>query len=440
MLIRLTIPMIFGILSMVLYNLADTLFVGRLGKDQLAALSFTFPVVLVIGSLALGIGTGAAAAVSRAIGAGDTTRVKRLATDSLVLAVLIVGTISVTGYFTIDSLFTLLGADSITLPYIREYMSIWYPGMVFVVVPMVGNNTIRATGDTRTPGIVMMIGAAVNALFDPLLIFGIGPFPELGIRGAAAATVFARSITFVVAIYVLVVRERIITVHRPKLREVFRSWREVLYVGLPTAGTRMIVPLGAGIVTRILSAYGPHVVAGYGVGTRIEFFALAVINALAAVMAPFVGQNLGAGRHDRIREGFRVAQLISLVVGAFFLALLFSLARPIASLFTPAPDIVQVTMRYLRIVPIAYALQGIYLISAPGLNVMHKPLIAAALGAAEMFIFIAPLSYLGSLIAGIPGAFAGIAVGYGATGLLSRFAFSRTINALPTDGGAGRHV
>ncbi|MEE8441062.1 MAG: MATE family efflux transporter, partial [Spirochaetia bacterium] len=147
MLIRLTIPMVFGMLSMVLYNLVDTLFVGRLGKDQLAALSFTFPVVLVISSLALGVGMGASAAISRAIGAGDGDRVRRLTTDSLVLAVLIVGTFATAGILTIDPLFRLLGADERILPYISKYMTIWYPGMVFVVVPMVGNNAIRATGD-----------------------------------------------------------------------------------------------------------------------------------------------------------------------------------------------------------------------------------------------------------------------------------------------------
>ena len=430
MLIRLTIPMIFGVLSMVLYNLVDTLFVGRLGADQLAALSFTFPVVLVISSLALGIGIGASAAVSRAIGGGDHDRVRRLATDSLVLALLIVGAFSAAGILTIDPLFRLLGANDRILPYIRDYMTIWYPGMVFVVFPMVGNHAIRATGDTRTPGIVMMIGALANAVLDPLLIFGIGPFPALGIRGAAAATLLGRSITFVVAIYVLSVREGLLDFRRPKIAEVLSSWKEILYVGIPAAATRMIVPIGAGIVTRILSEYGPEAVAGYGVATRIEFFGLAIIRALAAVMAPFIGQNLGAGKINRIREGYRAAQRMSAIVGGSFFVVLFFLAGPIARLFTEAPDVVATAIRYLRVVPVAYALQGIYLISAPGLNVLHKPLIAAGLGAMEMLALIAPLALLGSWLFGITGIFAGIAVSYAITGLLSRTAFHRTLASI----------
>jgi Na+-driven multidrug efflux pump len=125
-------------------------------------------------------------------------------------------------------------------------------------------------------------------------------------------------------------------------------------------------------------------------------------------------------------------------VGLFFFALLQILGRPIAGLFTNAPDVVGVTVVYLRIVPIAYALQGVYLLSAPGLNVMQKPFLAASLGAGEMLVLIAPLALLGSRVAGIPGVFAGIALGYAVTGLLSRVAFIRTINALSTTGGTGR--
>jgi len=432
MLIRLTIPMVFGILSMVLYNLVDTLFVGRLGATQLAALSFTFPVVLVISSLALGLGMGASAAVSRAIGEGDLDRERRLTTDSLILALLIVGVTAGVGLFTIDPLFRALGADELTLPYIREYMTIWYPGMIFVVVPMVGNNCIRATGDTRTPGTVMVIGAVTNAVLDPLLIFGIGPFPELGIRGAAAATLIGRSVTFAVAIYVLARRERLIDFHFGSLRKVAASWQTVLYVGIPTAATRMIVPVGAGIVTRIVSAYGPQAVAGYGVATRLEFFALAVVNALASVIGPFIGQNVGAGKLDRVRSGFSSAVRICAVIGGFFFLLFLALARPIAGLFSNAPEVVAVTSKYARIVSVAYAFQGIYLISVPSLNVLRMPLRAAGLGVLEMFGLVVPLGLLGSTLFGLTGILGGIALSYLVTGVFAAIVFRHATKEAPS--------
>lgn len=182
-LFNLTLPMIAGMLGIVAFNLVDTFFVGQLGSKELAALSFTFPVVLVINSLAMGIGIGASAVVSRAIGRGDHHEVQRLTTDSLFLALVLVAFFVSFGVLTIEPLFTLLGAGPDIVVLIREYMVIWYIGVLFVNIPMVGNNAIRATGDTKTPSAVMLTAAVVNIALDPVLIFGLGPAPALESKG-----------------------------------------------------------------------------------------------------------------------------------------------------------------------------------------------------------------------------------------------------------------
>ena len=295
-LVQLTIPMIFGIVGIVAFNLVDTFFVGRLGTDELSALSFTFPVVLIIASLAHGLGIGASAVISRAIGEGNHHKVQRLTTDSLVLSVLLVAIFAVIGQLTIDPIFRLLGATPDILPLIKQYMRIWYFGMIFVVVPMVGNNAIRATGDTKTPAAIMIVAVVCNFVLDPLLIFGIGPFPRLELVGAAIATVISRSITFFVSLFILYFRDKMITFVVSTFKSVINSWKRILYIGLPNAGTRMVIPLAIGVITRIVASYGHEAVAGYGVSSRIEFFALTVIMALRSVIAPFVGQNWGASR------------------------------------------------------------------------------------------------------------------------------------------------
>ncbi|MFP4012235.1 MAG: MATE family efflux transporter [Spirochaetaceae bacterium] len=424
---RLTIPMIFGILSMVLYNLADTFFVGRLGTEQLAALSFTFPVVLTIGSLSQGIGMGTSAAVSRAVGARDYHRVRRLATDSLVLGLLIIITGSLLGLLTIGPLFTLLGARGIVLEYIGDYMRVWYIGMIFVVVPMIGNNIIRATGNIRTPGLIMVLGALANFVLDPVLIFGLGPVPALGIRGAALATLFGRSTTFAIAMYVLVVREKLLTAEIPRPREVWRSWREILHVGIPNAGARMIVPVGQGIITRIVAAFGAAAVAGYGAGTRIEFFSLATLNALSSVIGPFVGQNIGAGRIERVRRGFTVSRHFSLAVGLGLFVVYLFLAGRIAAIFNDDPTVVRTTALYIRIASAAYAAQGFYLVVSAGLNVLRRPLEAAGLGVLELFGLAIPLALLGSHLFGIVGVFGAVNISYLATGGLAWLTIHRVL-------------
>jgi Na+-driven multidrug efflux pump len=157
MLFRLTIPMLFGIIGTITFNLIDAYFIGQLGTRELAAISFTFPVIFILGGISFGLGVGASAIISKAIGEKDQQKVARLTTDSLVLALIIVSVFTILGYFTINPVFRLLGADSETLPFIRSYMQIWYPGMIFLVIPIVGNNAIRATGDTKSAALIIIL-------------------------------------------------------------------------------------------------------------------------------------------------------------------------------------------------------------------------------------------------------------------------------------------
>ncbi len=433
-LIELTVPMTFGLLGMVMFNLVDTFFVGKLGTVELAALSFTFPVVLVITSLALGIGFGASVVISRAIGEGDHFKVQRLTTDALLFSLLFVLIFVMIGIFTIKPLFSLLGASGQVLINIQKYMSIWYIGMPFVVVPMVGNNAIRATGDTKTPSLIMLVAVAINIVFDPLLIFGLGPFPKLGITGAALATVFGRLTTFTVASWVLIKREKMVTFQKTKLEKIFSSWKEILYIGLPVAGSRIVIPIAMGILTRLISKYGASAVAGFGVCTRIEFFALTIIRALSISFGPFMGQNIGAGNYYRVKRSSFISQRFSIFwgLGLFIIFLLWS--KPIARIFNDDPKVIEVIMLYLSIVPISYGLQGIYLLSNTAFNVLKKPILAAGITILEMFVLYVPLAFLGSYLWEIKGIFYAIAFSYLVAGMLSIFTLRFYLKKVPEVG------
>ena len=434
-LIRLTIPMTFGMVGIVAFNLVDTYFVGRLGTLELAALGFTLPVVLVVQSIALGLGVGASAVISRAIGEGNSDEVKRLTTDGLVLAVLFVLAFAVAGLLTIEPVFRLLGADEEALPLIAKYMRIWYLGVVFVVVPMVGNNAIRATGDVKTPALIMVVAALVNTGLDPLLIFGIGPFPRLEIEGAAIATVISRATTLTVALWVLGRRYRMLSRVIPRASRIVNSWKRILYIGVPTAATRIIVPLAIGFITRLVSAHGTPAVAGYGVASRVEFFAFTVVVALASVLMPFIGQNWGAGRLDRLGLGARYSQVLALAWGGLMFVVLATAARPIASLFNDNPAVVSTVVMYLRIVPLAYGLQGVLMVTSASLNALNRPLHASILTLAQMFCVYVPLALLGSRLYGLAGIFGALAVSYFAGGFAGHVVLGRVIGAecRPTD-------
>lgn len=426
-LFNLTVPMIFGMVGMVAFNLVDTFFVGQLGTQELAALSFTFPIIMVVGSLAMGIGIGSSAVISKAIGGGDHHRVQRLTTDSLVLSLLLVAFFVLFGLLTIEPLFRLLGAAPEIIPLIREYMIIWYPGVLFVIIPMVGNNAIRATGDTKTPSAIMLVAVVVNIVLDPLLIFGLGPFPMLGLTGAAIATVFARAITLGVALWVLIYRDSMVTFKLPTSQEVIDSWKGILYIGLPVAGTRLLFPISMGVIIALIATYGHEAVAAFGVGTRIEFFAMTVIFALSTVIGPFVGQNWGAGRFDRVNLGVRYSNGFSLIWGVAMFAILALTARQIAALFNDDPQVISIIMLYLWVVPIGYALFGVFQISTTTLNILNKPIPAAVLMVIQMFFLYIPLAYAGSYLFGLIGIFGAIVVAYSLTGIASHFLLKQVL-------------
>ena len=202
--IRMTTPMIIGMLMLFSFSLIDTWFISFLGTESLTAISFTFPVTFTVMSLAIGLGIGASAVVANYLGASQFEKAKEAATVinyiSLAMACLIV----VICWTLMDELFVLIGASQRLMPLIREYMTIWFPGSVLIVCIMTGNSLLRAHGDTKTPSILMAAAGLINATLDPFLIFGLGPFPELGIQGAAWATIISWSAGFLYLFYLLI--------------------------------------------------------------------------------------------------------------------------------------------------------------------------------------------------------------------------------------------
>lgn len=407
---RLAGPMVAGIVSIFLFNIVDTWFIGQLGAEPLAAMAFTFPVTSVVQAVTLGIGIGASAVIAQAIGQDQPERVRRLTTHALFLAVALVTALSLVGLWTIDPLFTALGAHPEVLPLIGDYMRPIYVGLGLLVVPMVGNAAIRATGDTKTPSLIMICAGGVNLVLDPLLIFGVGPFPRLELFGGALATVISWGITLVAALWVLARRERMLAFEWPRPAAVWASWRAILFVGLPAAATNLLVPVANGVLTRLVAAHGAPAVAGYGVGGRIEALALILPLAVSTALAPFVGQNFGAQHGDRIREALRLSMRFSVAWGLAVAALLALTGPTIGALFSDAPAVVETTALYLWIVPLSYGAYGVAMMVNTTLNAVSRPLRSGGLIVIRLFVLMLPLALLGDALFGVRGVFGGLSI------------------------------
>ena len=428
-LLQKALPMLLGIAAILFFNIVDTFYVGQLGARELAAMSFTFPVTFVVLSLAMGMGIGASAVISTAIGQGDDARVRRLTTDSLFLANALVVLVAGAGLVFQQPIFRLLGAAEDMLPLIIAYMTPWWLGVGFLVIPMVGNSAIRATGDMKTPAYIMSIAGLVNAGLDPLLIFGLGPFPRLELQGAAVASVLSWTVTMGAALWILIRRERMIAFCLPKLQELADSWRAILRVGLPAAVTNVLTPLAGALLTRIASEHGTAAVAAWGVGNRIEGLALVGIAALSTAMTPFVGQNMGAGRCDRLREAVRFSILASLVWGGGVAVLLAALAYPIAFAFAEAAPVVRGIVHFLWVIPASYTLLGTVQLVSSFYNGAQRPMRAAALSGLRLFVFGLPLAAGGAHFAGLLGLYIGVALGNVLVGGIAIWMVWRLIDA-----------
>ena len=418
-LVSMTAPVLLGIATMMGQALIDAWFLGRVGDRALAAHAFSFPILMIVTSVAIGLGAGTSSVVARAIGAEDHRRARRLATDSLLLSFLITAIVAMLGVVTIKPLFRLLGAPEDMIPLIRGFMIILYSGVPFVVVGMVGMANMRATGDTRLPSKLMILGSLFNVALDPILIFGLGPVPAMGLNGAAMAALIARGAIFVGALHLLRGRMNMVSFNKPDPGQLMKSWKDILHVGLPAAGTNAIVPIGAALITAMIARYGPEAVAGFGVASRIESMMLVIYYALSAVIGPFVGQNLSAGKESRILQALRLCMLFCIASGLLIAAGLAALAGFLPSLFSDNAEVVGVAKLFMWIVPISYGAYGLVMAMNASFNGLGNPMPAVGISVGRMLVLYVPLAFLGMHYFDAAGIFAAYAAANIASGVLA---------------------
>ena len=408
-LIGLALPMALGIVSLIAVNLVDTYFVGQLGTDELAAMSFGFPVVMLVMAATLGLGVGTTSAIARAIGGGDDRQVRALTTHALVLGVVVVALLSGLGLLTQRWLFGLLGAEGRVLELILEYMTVWFCGAAFLVIPMLGSGAIRATGDATTPMFIMMTAAVVNGVLDPIFIFGLGPIPGYGLRGAAFATLGARALTLIAALWVLGPRLRMLEIRWPSLAELRRSWRAILSVGIPAAATNMLAPVATAVMTALIAEHGKAAVAAWGVGSRLEGLVLIAPMALSGALTPFVGQNWGAGRRDRTAEAMLRARRFVLAWGAGAWLFLVALGGWIGQAFSSDPAVHEVLRLFLWVIPATYGAHALVSVVSATFNAIDRAVRSTLLSTMRSLLLAIPLAWVGSRVAGLLGVFVGVA-------------------------------
>jgi putative MATE family efflux protein len=406
---RQTWPMAIGVLALLGFQLVDSAFIARLGTAPLAAQTFTFPLSFLIIGIQVGLGIAIAALVSRALGAGEEARARRLGSLVLLAGAAAIALLALLLWAIQGPVFTILGADAATRELIRGY---WGPQLLAAWLGAAlyfGYSLFRAHGDTWLPGKMMVVTSLVNLVLDPLLIFGIGPWSGLGLPGAAWATVIA----FGVGLAVLGRRVRNTDwLAREGLAAELRvSMRPFLGIAGPAMVSQLMPPLAAMLAITVVASLGEASVAAWGLASRLETLSLMVVLAMTMSLPPWLGRCYGAGDWAQVHRLMRLALRV-IVVWQLGLGVVMALAAPwVALVLSGNPEVRDDLATLIRFLLPSYAALGVCMIVVSAGNALGWPLRAMLMSAARLFLFYLPCLGLGAWLGGLPGLAAGAAVG-----------------------------
>ena len=402
--------MLFALIAIMGLGLVDSYFISFLGTVELAAIGFVMPITFLVTSIALGFGMAISSLTSKLIGAERTDLAARLITDGFYLTFISSIVVSVLIILNLSPLFIALGADAETMPAIMDYMNTWSIGIVFMMITQVCSSTFRALGDTTTSAWIAMSMTIINLILDPVLIFGVGPIPALGMHGAAIATVISVLVSTVIGLYHIAIKEKLLLIKLPSSHEFKKSTTQLLEIAIPAILANVIVPLTAVVLTIIVAKFGINAVAGFGVGIRIEALSLIVVYAMSSTIPMFIGQNLGAKKNDRIIKALKISFRFVLIF-QLIVYLVLALCSGIISEKFSNQALVQQTIEYfLLIIPVSYGLSGVVILINVSMNVLGKPKLALYINLIKLFALCLPLALIGAYLYGLKGLFVSIAL------------------------------
>ncbi|SEQ04991.1 MATE family efflux transporter [Natrinema salaciae] len=375
----LSLPIIVTNLLQTAYNLIDTFWLGQYSTDALAAISFAFPMVFLLISVGMGLSVAGSVLVAQHVGAGEEADAEYAASQTVVLSLLAAVLLGLVGYAFVEELLGLLGASPDVLPLATAYMEVISLGMAFMFGFFVFIALMRGYGDTITPMLVMFGSVLLNVILDPFLIFGWWLFPELGIQGAAIATVFSRALALVVGLAIMFRGTRGVRIRLRQMRPDLAFARKLVGIGFPASIEGMGRALSINLLLVIVGLFPTYVVAAYGIGTRVFSVIFLPAIAVARGVETMTGQNVGADKPDRAKAAADfAARTMFVVLGALGVVAWIG-AGPITAAFTDDPQVIEVGVTFLRYVAPSFGFIGVMRAYNGSFRGTGKTLTAAAI-------------------------------------------------------------
>ncbi len=390
----LAIPMTLEQISVVVFQLGDLFWVGKLSPQALAVVSLSGTMRWALTSLAVGLGTGGLAVVARYVGAHDPTDANQATAQTILLAAIVAFFLAIFGFLALPATLHILGAGPDIYQDTMTYLNITLVGLLSIVLMQVINTLFRGAGNARW---AMAIGGGANIfniLIEPLLIFGWGPVPKLGVAGAALSVVITQTLALLIQLFLLlrgVLRIRLVwRFLQPNLA---LMWR-IVKIALPSTVQMFLRASSRVTLLGIVSIYGTFALAGYGVANRLLLMAIVPGFGLGNAAATLVGQNLGAGKPGRAERSTWLIAFYNLIIVSIIGALYFFYAGWFVRLFNHDPHVLYFGSHSLRIVIGSYVLLAVGIIAARGLDGAGSTMPTMVINALTLWGIQIPLTYL----------------------------------------------
>ena len=421
-------PFSIAIIALISTGIVDTIYLGRLTDPArpnlaimaLAALGFAFPLTFIGNSANIGLGAGTMSAVSRALGEDAPDRAGRHGAAAIFLSLFVMSILVSMMLFAAPYILPISGASGEVASMAMGYLLISLPGLVIVSVASMSNNILRAHGEAALPSAIMISAAIINIILDPFLIFGWWIFPRMEVQGAALATLIGNCFGALLGLYIVLIHRKVISFIGMTMSSMRRAWGIIGQVGLPAAGTNIIVPVATFAAVAIIGNVLTEAdVAAFTVASRAELLSVGILYALSACIGAITGRNGGAGKTERVSETFRVCYLICVIWGTLMAAILAIFAHQVAGVFTNDALLIEKIIPYFYIVPITVFGYGFVFVSAAGLNALGRPVYGLVYTIIRSLVLYIGLIFIGVITAGLTGAFVGVAAANIISGIIA---------------------
>jgi putative MATE family efflux protein len=386
---KLSLPASVGMLVNALYNVVDTIYIGHgVGAMGIAGLSIAFPVQMILGGTGTMLGIGAASVISRSLGAKNYKRAEAAFGNNL-LAIAVIGfLIMLTGTLFTESILKIFGATEAILPYAYDYISVIFLGSPLIVFSISMNNVIRSEGAAKVAMLSMIIGAVANVILDPIFIFGL----DMGIRGAALATVLARFLVIAWIFHYYRSGKSMLIFSIKYLKPVPGILWEILVIGFPSMLRHASSSFVFGLVNQLAGFYGGDVaIAIFGIMNRIIIFGGMPIFGITQGMQPILGYSYGAGYFHRAREVIKRSAVIATVFSSLITLILFVFPREVISLFTHSPELLEMGPSAMRMMTCGFFVIGFQIIGGTIFQAIGKGLPSFVLNTSRQVLILIPV-------------------------------------------------